>query len=193
MLFFVLGLAGIAVAAALPQDMQNTLSAEAAWIESTSALCLAFAGLMALFLRPLHAWAHISLLAFLLAEREFDARVLPEGSGLRGLIEWIDDGVLHNWVVIAVLGFWLIYGLLRFTWPFLLDNFRRETELHLILGVSVVLVIVSQVTEQLAKSKIEILVSISTLHIWEELLELYFSISILLIVVVGLRRQFMSR
>lgn len=187
--FLVLGLVGIVVTAALPEHLQTSLSGEAAWIELLSALCLATAGLVVCFLRPFYTWAHVSVLAFLLAEREFDARVLNEGSFLRSAIEWIDDGALHNWFVIAVLGFWLIYGLLRYTWPQLWANIRNKSDIAVILGVSVLLVVISQVIEVIAKSHIDIVFSLGTLHIWEELIEFYFAASILILALLGLVRR----
>jgi hypothetical protein len=183
------GLVGMVVAAALPEQLQTSLSREADWIELLSSLCLVVAAVVVCFLRPFHAWAHISLLAFLLAEREFDARVLSEGSFLRSTVEWIDDGALHNWVVIAVLGFWLIYGLLRYTWPMLWEAISKKSDIAATLGVSALLVVVSQLIEVIAKSHFDIVFSLGTLHIWEELLELYFATSILILAVVGVVRQ----
>lgn len=186
------GLVGIAGTAMLPEQLQISLSGEAAWIELLSALCLAITGVIVCFLRPLHVWAHVSLLAFLLAEREFDTRVLPEGSYLSAALEWVDEGALHNWAVIAVLGFWLIYGLLHYTWPLLWKCIHRKSDAFKIVSVPLLLVVVSQVIELIADTQGDFVFSLSTFHIWEELLELYFAVSILVIavmVVIGFRGQ----
>lgn len=189
----VFGLAGLVLAAVLPQQVQFTLSAEGAGIELLSVFCLLITGLIVCFLRPLRAWAHVSLLAFLLAEREYDTLLLSEGSFLRIAIEWVDKDLLHNRIVIAVLGMWLIFGLLYYTWPLFRDNFRKRRYISMGLCVSILLVLVSQVIELVAKSQGTTLFSASTLNIWEELIELYFALSVLVLAVIGLRHQAASR
>jgi hypothetical protein len=188
-LFLIFGLVGLVVTAVLPQQLQTSLSAEAGWIELLSALCLAITSLIVCFLRPLRVWAHVSLLAFLLAEREFDARVLSEGSYIRIAIEWIGDGLLHNRGVVAVLGFWLIFGLLRYTLPLMWGAFRRTPEVLMVLCALILLVLVSQVIDMIVKSQVNTVFSLSTLSLWEEMLELYFAVSILVLAVIGIRRQ----
>lgn len=182
-------LCGLVVTAALPAHLQASLSAEAAWIELLSALSLAVSGVIVCFFRPLRAWMHISLLAFLLAEREFDAKVLSDGSYLRIVIEWIDDVFLHNIAVAALLAVWLIYGLLRYTGPMLRESIRKRTNIPKILGLSLFLVIVSQLIELIAKSQGDFIFAHSTLHIWEELIEFYFAMSILFLALIGLRKH----
>lgn len=181
-------LCGLVVTAALPERLQISLSEEAAWLELLSALSLALSGIIVCFCRPLRAWLHISLLAFLLAEREFDAKVLSEESYLRMAVEWIDDVFLHSLAVAAVLGVWLIYGLLRYSWPILLENIRERTSIPKVMGLSLCLVIVSQLVEMVAKSQGEFIFAHSTLLIWEELIEFYFAVSILTLALLGARK-----
>lgn len=181
-------MAGLVTFAFLPADLQLVLSSEAAWVEMSSAILLATIGILILFLRPLKAWAHLSLLAFVLAEREMEAEVLQEGV-LRSAIEWVDKVFLHNKIVMAILLLWLIYGLVRYTLPMLRQNFRAQKNVLALIFIGVLFASTGQLIDKGFLAEETTMFAGTTLSAWEELFELYFSIFLFFATLLGLYEQ----
>lgn len=180
-------LASMLTVALLPTDLQAELRHEASSIELLSALCLFVSCVIFLRVRPFWEWGHISLLAFLLAEREFEPKAFAPDSVISKLGHWIDDQFLQNKAVIAVLAIWLLVGFLRFTGPYVLDQIKRRTKAFGLISTSVVLAATSQVFEAVGKAQLEGSYWAHTFFMWEELLELYFAMSIVAFAIAVLK------
>ena len=177
----------------LPQDIQLSIPQEGSVVETTTAICLALSGVLILWLRPLIEWLHLSAMCFLLCEREFDAKILEPGSALREQITWIDDIFLHNRIVIAVLGLWLLISLGRFTVPWLWRHVRRRTPVFAAVSIATGCVVLSQSIELVLKAYATPETPLAALHACEEVLEFYFAATILLMVMVALRDRHWAR
>lgn len=183
-----LGLTGLALFALLPEQTKLVLSSEEGWVEMSSAIVLFGVGVLLLFLKPILAWAHLSMLAFVLAEREAEAEALAPGL-VRDALSWLDQVFLKNIVVEVILLLWLAFGLIRYTLPGLRKHFRNQSDILGIIALAGFCAVFAQVLDKGLIADEATPFGGTTLHVWEELLEFYFAVFLFAAAALGLARQ----
>lgn len=188
LVLFALGMLGLILFSFLPEHMIAVLSSEEGWVEMSSAVALLITGILLLLMRSLWAWAHVALLALLLSEREMESEALAAGP-LQDAIAWIDQVFMKTTAVQIVLGLWLIVGFIRFTWPMLRDNARTYSDILLTIGLAVLFAVIAQALDKGIFADETTPFAGTTLQVWEELLEFYFALFLLVAAAMGLYRN----
>ena len=131
----------------------------------------------------------------LVAERQFESTIRPEGAWARRLVEGFEANVLHNRLEIAGLALWIVGALALVSWPILRGAYARGALLPRLIVGTICFVLLAEIASLTYKqlgyaAPTGMLVA---LHKFEELAELYFSIGILSAVLIGWRQQHRGR
>ncbi len=182
----VLGLAGLMCCACFPNALADQF-VEGGNVENLSALLLLSSALALVLHYPAGTHLHLGVIAFLLAEREFDTGFLRDGHGVRLVLDWIEATLLHNLLFAAALGLWLVIELWRKSLPALRAALRADAMIPMVLLIGIGFAVLGQIAGESAKFLSAQLSETAyvQLMIIEELSELYFSIGIFAAVLVG--------
>ncbi|WP_299752665.1 hypothetical protein [uncultured Tateyamaria sp.] len=182
-----LGLAALALTMATLWPLQaSAVSHEGGPIETISAAALFAAGVTALYRFPGLNRMYIGLVYLLLAERELDAGIYPMGSKFYWVLSSIDTlldiTVLRVVLAVLIIGGFSLHGI-----PNALRALKLRAPFLLVFVLAGLLACVAQVLEEVSSVHAADLshVMIVRLLVWEEILEMFFSIGMLAAVLIG--------
>lgn len=158
-------------------------------VETLSAALLFASGLLVLI--PCHRLKalYLPLTCFLLSERELDARSYHETNPLHAFLNGLDV-TLDMTAVRAVLLALLLWGVMSHGLPALRRIWVRDRGFLRLMVVTGVIVFVSQIPEELSGALQPGLsdITVARFLVVEEILELFFAVGILGLVLLGWRR-----
>ena len=157
-------------------------------VEMLSAVLHLCSAIGILFLRPLWAWLHLSVVCLLMAEREFEAEVLESGAALRLFSEWLDAHVLHNVWVLAPLYLWVLGSLVLLSLPRWWSGLKAGSLVPPLVFLACAFAGLAEVASEGAKMLSAGLTEAThhQLEAFEETGELCFSVGIFAAVLIGL-------
>lgn len=149
-------------------------------VEVLCAIMLALCAVLILFKRPVLAQLHLSLLCFLLAEREFEADLLAPQAWLRRANEWLEAHVLHQTLPVVILGCVLLCGAIIYSLPQVRALSLKSSSLAQLLLAGVGFAVTGQVAGESLKFLEEGLTPITAARLWitEELAEFFFALAV---------------
>lgn len=160
-------------------------------IETPSAILLFASALGLLLMRPVHRVLHLVLLCLLLAEREFDNELLPEGAWLRESVGWIEDNILRETIPAAILAVLLVLGLWKFSWPHIKNGALWRSDVGRLLVLGVAFAVLGQFAGEGLKHFGDGLSEVNgtRLYVIEELSEFFFAIAVALATYTAVSRD----
>ncbi len=182
-----LGLATLALTMATLWPLHaSAVSHEGGPIETISAAALFAAGMAALYRFPGVNRMYIGLVCLLLAERELEADIYPMGSTLYWVLSTFDT-LLDIAVLRVALGLLVIGGFIRHGIPNVLRALKLRAPFLLVFVLAGLSACVAQVLEEVSGIYAADLSHAMMVRVFvlEEMLEMFFSIGVLVAVLIG--------